>query len=149
VKNYGDLANTLGMAFSNYANRVQNGDVAPYKDFLAGADSVYIRVMLKPNGSIVVADGSEVEVIKAENRHLEDKVKDQEKEIKSLNLMLAQMLKEKEKSEDLTPEEIADIEESEKEFQEGKTEVFDNADELIADLHKEKQTKKKRRAKRK
>jgi hypothetical protein len=131
VKNHGDLANTLGMAFSNYANRVQNGDVAPYKDFLAGADSVYIQVTLKPNGSIVVADGSEVEALKAETQHLEGKVKDQEKEIKSLNLVLAQTLEEKEKQK----EEIEEPSHEESPPPEPESE--------------EKQTKKKRRAKQK
>lgn len=37
IKNQGELAHVLGMAFSGYANRVQNGAVQPYLALLEKA----------------------------------------------------------------------------------------------------------------
>lgn len=55
IKDDADLANILGMAFASYANKVQNGYTAPFQAFLAGNDSVDVKVSLMVDGSINIA----------------------------------------------------------------------------------------------
>jgi hypothetical protein len=55
VKDEVDLANVLGMAFSGYANRVQNGAVAPYLGFLKGESFAVVNVWLNDDGSVTVS----------------------------------------------------------------------------------------------
>jgi hypothetical protein len=54
VKDEVDLANVLGMAFSGYANRVQNGLVSPYLPFLKGVNRVTVDVILNDDGSVTL-----------------------------------------------------------------------------------------------
>jgi len=98
-----ELAIVLGTAFSAYANKVQNGFTGVYRPFLNGADSVVVTVKLVGLGEVIVEEGPDVDVFKAEIKTLERKVEEQAKEIKSLNILL-----EKQKP---TPEEkFADVE---------------------------------------
>jgi hypothetical protein len=46
IKNEEELSNILGMAFVQYANRVARGEVAPYKAFIDGAETVTVQVSL-------------------------------------------------------------------------------------------------------
>ena len=131
------------MAFNGYANQLQNyRGLNPYLHFIGGGDSVVVTVRLY-NGGIVVEEGPDVDAYEAEVRNLKAKVDLQDKEIRSLNILL-----EKQKD-DLTSEEVADIEASEKEFVEGKAKVFATAEEFIADLDKEEKPEKKSRRKKK
>ena len=97
IQNQSELAHVLGMVFSRYANQLQNShNLEPYLGLLDGED--YVNVSIKFGASeIVVEKGPDIDVYNAEIRHLEGKVKDQEKEIKSLNLVLEQTLKKEEK----------------------------------------------------
>ncbi len=54
IKDDFELANVLGMAFEQYANKVANGATAPFKAFIDGAESVDVTVTLNSNGSISV-----------------------------------------------------------------------------------------------
>jgi hypothetical protein len=54
VKDEVDLANVLGMAFSGYANRVQNGLVTPYQSFLKGETTVTVNITLNDDGSVTI-----------------------------------------------------------------------------------------------
>jgi len=44
------------MAFLDYANKVQNGLIGPYKRFLEGAESVVVEVSLDGAGGITVEE---------------------------------------------------------------------------------------------
>jgi hypothetical protein len=52
IKDNAELSNILSMAFSAYANKVQNGLTYPFQDFLTGKDSIDMKVSLKADGSI-------------------------------------------------------------------------------------------------
>jgi hypothetical protein len=52
IKDNAELSNILSMAFSAYANKVQNGLTYPFQDFLEGKDSIDMKVSLKADGSI-------------------------------------------------------------------------------------------------
>jgi hypothetical protein len=62
IKDEVDLANVLGMAFSAYANRVQNGAVAPFHGFLKGESEVTVKVLLYSDGSISIVSLDAVKV---------------------------------------------------------------------------------------
>ena len=55
IKDEVDLANILGMAFHSYANRVENGNIAPYMGYLRGKTTVTVQITLNDDGSISVA----------------------------------------------------------------------------------------------
>jgi hypothetical protein len=44
IKSEEELSNILGMAFANYANRVSRGEIAPYKAFLEGKETVTVQI---------------------------------------------------------------------------------------------------------
>ena len=99
IKDESELAHVLGMAFAHHANQLQNHRMLqPYRAFIKGEDSVVVTVTLH-DGGLTVEEGPDVNVFKAEIKHLEGKVKDQAKEIKSLNLVLEQSLKKEETEE--------------------------------------------------
>jgi len=54
LKDESELAHVLGMAFTSYANKVQNGLVQPYLTFLEGEESVNVKVTLNQPGVITV-----------------------------------------------------------------------------------------------
>ena len=55
IKDEFELAHILGMAFSQHANRVQNGATEPYKAFLQGQTVVTVNIQLNDDGSIGVS----------------------------------------------------------------------------------------------
>ena len=88
IRNRSELANILGMAFKSYANNLENHyQLDPYLPYLEGIKAVSVTVKLF-NGGISVEKGPDTDVYKAEISVLESRVKDREKEIKSLNLLL-------------------------------------------------------------
>ena len=86
------------MAFNGYANQLQNyRGLNPYLHFIGGGDSVVVTVRLY-NGGIVVEEGPDVDAYEAEVRNLKAKVDLQDKEIRSLNILL-----EKQKPQEIEP----------------------------------------------
>ena len=76
------------MAFNGYANQLQNyRGLNPYLHFIGGGDSVVVTVRLY-NGGIVVEEGPDVDAYEAEVSNLKAKVDLQDKEIRSLNILL-------------------------------------------------------------
>ena len=88
IRNRSELANVLGMEFKRYASNLENHyQLEPYLPYIEGAQAVNVTVRLF-NGGISVEKGPDLDIYKAEISVLEGKVKDQEKEIKSLNILL-------------------------------------------------------------
>lgn len=78
IKDENELAHILGMAFSQHANRVQNGAVEPYKSFMSGAESVDVTVTLSGNGTITVK-------LIAKETVVEPKTKEKQGEVRRIN----------------------------------------------------------------
>lgn len=88
IKNESELAHVLGMGFSNYANQLQNAhNLQLYHDLMGDGIPVHVTVSLS-NGELTVEEGPDIDAYKAEIKHLESRVKEQKKEIASLNILL-------------------------------------------------------------
>ena len=61
IRDDSELANVMSRALEQYANRVQNGAVEPYKSFMSGAESVDVTVTLSGDGTITVKTPEKVE----------------------------------------------------------------------------------------
>lgn len=95
IKNRSELAHVLGMAFSGYANQLQNWrNLQPYMRFLEGEESVAVKIRL--NGGTLQVEEIDLDGIKAEVVYLEGKVKERDKEITSLNVLLEEQTKKEE-----------------------------------------------------
>jgi hypothetical protein len=63
IKDEEELARLLSRAFRTYSNQVENGAVAPFKDFIEGKTVVTVTVTLNDDGSINVKDIPEPKLI--------------------------------------------------------------------------------------
>lgn len=80
IKSEYELAHVVSTGLMSYANKVQNGATGAFQKFKEGADSIVVTIGLTDDGEIVVIPYDKKGKIKA----LEETVKTQKKEIKSL-----------------------------------------------------------------
>jgi len=87
IKNEYELAHILGTAFSKYGNYLELGNIGIFSGFMNGEEEVTVSLSLA-KGVLVVSKGPDVDGYTAEIKLLEGQVKDLQKEVKSLNLLL-------------------------------------------------------------
>ena len=142
IRNRSELANILGMEFKRYANNLENHyQLEPYLPYISGEKAVTVTVKLF-NGGISIEKGPDTDVYKAEIGVLEGKIKDQAKEIKSLNILLEEQTFIEEHSPKLEEES------TNTKWQSDKSQIV-TIEETLEKLDKEKKEKKKRRTKKK
>lgn len=148
IKNESELANILGMAFQSYANRVQRGLTGVYKPLLAGEDKVLVSIKLTEPGEIMVEEGPDIDVFKAEINLLEGKVKSLQNENESLNLLIEEQKPEESVLRDVFSSADGDVLEQTELAKEAGIEYTEVTQEEVS-KSSPKKTKKKGRAKRK
>lgn len=84
LKNEFELARYMATSLKAHANKVENGQVDPYRPFLTGATSVTISIRLTEPDGIIVSSAPSVESYEAEIKALQKTVKEQASTIQSL-----------------------------------------------------------------